>query len=65
LCGHDGDCAKGSVLLGRELLKEPTRDKSVVALPFKSAQMGVFVPKASPAGGDSRKNQTREVKVCK
>lgn len=65
LCGHHGDCAKGSVLLGRELLKEPTGDKSIAALPFKSALAGAFVPKASPGGGDSRENQTREAKVCK
>lgn len=37
-CVHDGDRAKGSVLLGRELLKELTQNKSVAALPFKSTQ---------------------------
>lgn len=65
LCGHDGDRAKGSVLLGRQMLKEQTGDKSVAALPFQSAQAGAFVPKASPGGGDSRENQRREAKVCK
>lgn len=53
------------MLLGRELLKGPAGDKSVAALPFKSAQAGVFVHKASPGGEVSRGTQMRETKVCK
>lgn len=53
------------MLLGREQPKGPAGDKSVAALPFKFAQAGVFVHKASPGGEVSRENQTRETKVCK
>lgn len=59
-----GTMPRAACVLGRELLKEPMADKPVMALHFRSAQAGEFLPKAYPGGGDSRENQTREAKVC-
>lgn len=67
LCSHDGDSSKGSVLFGRDLLKELLGDKSTVCLPFTpwGSSGGSTHTYGLPSGGVLRENQTCKAKVCK